>query len=190
MEVGPDLLGLNDVHLFPLQLGRIATIGRVLLDELFLHRLLQSAVQNHMNAPDGLGTQSGAFYVILDNSATGPQVLVQFLDAQAGQLLQRDVADVRNQVLLQKICVLLLGGLPKIGLGVQLEPRPKPLRYGELLDRSCDFLGSGLDVLGGRRFLRRVPDGLPEFCLALGLGLSEDVPVEEFARSTSSRPTV
>ena len=83
-------------------------------------------------------------------------------------------------MLLQEVGVLLLGGLPEVGLGVQLEPRPKPLRYGEPLDRSCGFLGGGLDVLGGGRFLRRVPDSLPEFGLALGLGLSEDVPVEEF----------
>ena len=62
-----------------------------------------------MNAPDRLRTQSGAFYVILDNSATGPQVLVQLLETQAGQFIQRDVADIRDQMFLQEVGVLLLG---------------------------------------------------------------------------------
>ena len=65
-----------------------------------------------MNAPDRLRTQSGAFYVILDDSATGPQILVQLLEPQAGQLIQRDVANIGNQVFLQEVGVLLLGSLP------------------------------------------------------------------------------
>ena len=71
-----------------------------------------------MNAPDGLGTQSGAFYVILDNSANGSQVLVQLLEPQAGQFIQRDVTDIGDQMFLQEVGVLLLGGLPEVWLGV------------------------------------------------------------------------
>lgn len=66
-----------------------------------------------MNIPDGLGTQAGTGFLILDHPAAGPQVLVQFLEPQAGQLLQGNVTDVGNQVLLQEVGILFLGGLTK-----------------------------------------------------------------------------
>ena len=59
-----------------------------------------------MNIPDGLGTQAGTGFLILDHPAAGPQVLVQFLEPQAGQLLQGNVTDVGNQVLLQEVGIL------------------------------------------------------------------------------------
>lgn len=44
LEVCTDLFRLDDLHLFPLQLGRITAIGGIFLDEALLYRLLQGAV--------------------------------------------------------------------------------------------------------------------------------------------------
>ena len=39
--------------------------------------MIQGAVEEHMDIPDGLGAQAGTGFLILDHPAAGPQVLIQ-----------------------------------------------------------------------------------------------------------------
>lgn len=106
----------------------------------FFHRLLQGDMEHHMDVADRLLAQTSTRPLVLGNAATGPQVLVHLLYPQAGQLFQRDITDVGDQVLFQEIGVLILGSLPEIRLGVHLKPSAEPLPCRILDDRLRRFL--------------------------------------------------
>ena len=93
-----------------------------------------------MDVADRLLAQTSTRPLVLGNTATGPQVLVHLLYPQAGQLFQRDITDVGDQVLFQEIGVLILGSLPEIRLGVHLKPSAEPLPCRILDDRLRRFL--------------------------------------------------
>ena len=140
LEVCADLLRLDNLHLFFLDLGRVAVVGRILLDEFLLDCLLQRTVQHHMDTPDGLRTQSGVVFVLMHFSV-GAKLLVQLLEPQAGQLVQRYIPNSGDQMVLNEIAIIFLRCRPDIGLGIEIIPGLQPLPY-------CEFGGSLYGLCG------------------------------------------
>ena len=51
LEIGPNLLWRDDLHLFLLQLGNAAVFAGIVVDETLVHRLLERLIQHHVDAP-------------------------------------------------------------------------------------------------------------------------------------------
>ena len=79
----------------------------------------------------------------------------------------------------QEVGVLLLGGFPKIRLGVQFKPCPKPFTSRKPANWLVRFFLGLLDRLGLGSRLLNIPHGLPQLGLALSLCSGQDVPVQE-----------
>ena len=96
------------------------------------------------------------------------QVVVELLDLDGGQLFQRRVAQLGNDVVVNVVEVVVLGFLPKARLGVDLIPQLDPRAQ-------CVGLGSAHVQLFSLR------NGLLELFLGFGLGFGEDALVDGLA---------
>ena len=93
------------------------------------HRLLQAVVQQRVDAPHHSGAEAfipefGKIFAL--NSAGFLEVVVKSLDLNGSQLVQRDAANSRYDVVLDVVGVVRLCVGPDAGFGVDLVPRPHP----------------------------------------------------------------
>ena len=82
-----------------------------------------------MDAAHHSGTETGIFQwweVFALNSAGFLEVVVKSLDLNGSQLVQRDAANSRYDVVLDVVGVVRLCVGPDAGFGVDLVPRPHP----------------------------------------------------------------
>ena len=170
-QIRADLVLRQYFHLPLFQLWQAAALGGIGENQPFRHRLLQAVVQQRVDAPYHAGAE--ALILQLDvgiplDAAGFLQVVVEFLDLDGGQLFQRCVAQLRNDVVVNVVEVVVLGFLPQARLGVdlvpQLDPRAQRVRLGTAHVQ-----------------LFSLRDGLLELFLGFGLGFSEDAFVNRFA---------
>ena len=109
-KIQADFLLRQDLHFFLFKLWQLAALGGVGEDEPLRHRLLQAVVQQCVDAPH----HSGAEAFVLESrkifaldSSSFLEVVVKPLDLNGGQLVQRDAANSRYDVVLDVVCVVL-----------------------------------------------------------------------------------
>ena len=125
LQVGPHVLRLQGSHLLPLELGHDTVLGRVVEEQLLLHRPVQGAVEHGVDAPDGGAAQARVFALLRGSAAAVLlQLPVKVLDLPGGQLVELDLPDVGDGVQLNASAVILRRGEPQVGLGVDLKPQP------------------------------------------------------------------
>ena len=135
------------------------------------YRLLQAVVQQRVDAPYHTGAETLVlqFDVGVPLDAAGfLQVVVELLDLDGGQLFQRCVAQLGNDVVVNVVEVVVLGFLPQARLGVDLIPQ---------LDPRAQRVGFG----SAHVQLFSLRNGLLELFLGFRLGFSEDAFVNRFA---------
>ena len=137
-EVGTDLVCWKGLHLL-LLLGReLASCGRVVRDEPFLHRLIQALPEHGVEAADGLVAEAQVLHALVPlDPAFGLGLVVELLDVQGSKFVQLDFADVGHDVLVDVVLVVGGGGFTDGGLGVILEPGFRPLAYCVLTGFVC-----------------------------------------------------
>ena len=166
-EVHSDFLLRQDLHFFLFKLRQLAALGGVGEEQSLCHRLLQAVVQQRVDAPHHSGAEAfipefGKIFAL--NSAGFLEVVVKPLDLDSGQLVQRDAANSRYDVVLDVVGVIGFRVGANTGLGVDLVPHFHPrtdcvspgFGYIQLLtfaDRGLEFL---LDF--GLRFTQHVLD--------------------------------
>ena len=107
-------------------LGRHKQVGTVWVLCVFLYRLLQTVVQQRVDAPYHAGAEALIFQLDVGiplDAAGFLQVVVEFLNLDGGQLFQRRVAQLGNDVVVNIVEVVVLGFLPQARLGVDLIPQ-------------------------------------------------------------------
>ena len=107
-------------------LGRYEQVGTVWVLCVLLYRLLQAVVQQRVDAPYHAGAETLVFQfdVGIPLDAAGfLQVVVELLDPDGGQFFQRRVAQLRNDVVVNVVEIVVLGFLPQARLGVDLVPQ-------------------------------------------------------------------
>ena len=128
-KVHPDFLLRQDLHFPFLKLRQLAALSGIGEEQPLRHRLLQAVVQQRVDAPHHPGTETFVLefrkIFALDSPAL-LEVVVKPLDLNGGQLVQRDVADSRYDVVLDIIGVVRFGVGPDAWLGVDLVPRFHP----------------------------------------------------------------
>ena len=99
------------------------------MEQPFGYRLLQAVVQQRVDAAN----HSGAEAFVLEfrkifalNPSALLEVVVETLDLDGGQLVQRDAADSGDDVVLNVVRIVRFGVWPDAGLGVDLVPRFHP----------------------------------------------------------------
>src|SRR5699024_10755340 len=91
----------KNLHLLLFQLGNDTVLCRIPKNQTLLHRAVERAVKHTMRSADGTAAQSwGSLFLYGPFPAVLLQVLVEFLDIPAGELIQLDAADARDRVLL------------------------------------------------------------------------------------------
>jgi len=114
-QVRANLVLRQYLHLALFQLWQAAALGRIGEDQPLRHRLLQAVVQQRVDAPYHAGAETLVFQfdVGIPLDAAGfLQVVVEFLDLDGGQLFQRCVAQLGNDVVVDVVEVVVLGFLP------------------------------------------------------------------------------
>lgn len=164
-QIRADLVLRQYLHLSLFQLWQAAALSGVGEDQPLRHRLLQTVVQQRVDAPYHTGAKT--FVLQLDMGVPLDtyillEVVVEFLDLDGGQLFQRRVAQLGDDVVVDVVAVVVLGFLPQPRLGVDLVPQ----RVG--------FCAAHVQLFS-------VLDGFLELFLSLGLGFSEDALVDGFA---------
>ena len=124
-----------------------------------------------MDAPYHAGAETLIFQLDVGiplDAAGFLQVVVEFLDLDGGQFFQRCVAQLRNDVVVDVVEVVVLGFLPQAWLGVDLVPQLDPCAQRVRLGTAHVQLFS-------------LRNGLLELFLGFGLGFSEDALVDGLA---------
>lgn len=108
-QIRADLVLRQYLHLALFQLWQAAALSGIGEDQPLRHRLLQTVVQQRVDAPNYAGAE--AFALQLDvsvplDAAGFLQVVVEFLDLDGGQLFQRRVAQLRNDVVVDVVEVV------------------------------------------------------------------------------------
>ena len=170
-QMRADLVLRQYLHLALFQLRQAAALGGIGEEQPLRHRLLQTVVQQRVDAPYHASAETLVFQfdVGISLDAAGfLQVVVEFLDLDGGQLFQRCVAQLGNDVVVNVVEVVVLGFLPQAWLGVDLVPQ---------LDPSAQRVGLGAAHVQ----LFSLRNGLLELFLGFGLGFSEDALVDGLA---------
>ena len=170
-QIRADLILRQYLHLPLFQLRQAAALGRVGEDQPLRYRLLQTVVQQRVDAPYHAGAETLVLQldVGIPLDATGfLQVVVELLDLDGGQFFQRCVAQLGNDVVVDVVEIVVLGFLPQAWLGVDLVPQ---------LDPSAQRVGFGAAHVQ----LFSLRNGLLELFLGFGLGFSEDALVDGLA---------
>ena len=109
-EVHSDFLLRQDLHFPFLKLRQFAALGGVGEDQPLRHRLLQAVAQQRVDAANHSGAETFVLefrkILALDSPAL-LEVVVKPLDLNGGQLVQRDAANSRYDVVLDVVCVVL-----------------------------------------------------------------------------------
>ena len=105
-KIQADFLLRQDLHFFLFKLRQLAALCGVGEEQVLRHRLLQAVVQQRVDAPH----HSGAEAFVLEfrkifalNSAGFLEVVVKSLDLNGSQLVQRDAANSRYDVVLDVV---------------------------------------------------------------------------------------
>ena len=135
------------------------------------HRLLQAVVQQRVDAPYHTGAETLVLQLDVGvplDAAGFLQVVVEFLDMDGGQLFQRCVAQLGDDVVVNVVEVVVLGFLPQPRLGVDLIPQrdPRAQRVG--------FCAAHVQLFSLR-------NGLLELFLCFCLRLGEDALLDRLA---------
>ena len=170
-QIRADLLLRQYLHLPLFQLWQAAALGRVGKEQPLRYRLLQTVVQQRVDAPYHAGAETIVLQLDVGiplDAAGFLQVVVEFLDLDGGQFFQRRVAQFGNDVVVDVVEVVVLGFLPQPRLGVDLVPQldPRTQRVG--------FCAAHVQLFS-------LCDGLLELFLGFCLCLSEDTLVDGFA---------
>ena len=170
-QIRADLILRQYLHLALLQLRQAAALGGVGEDQPLRYRLLQAVVQQRVDTPYHAGAETLVFQfdvgVPLD-AAGFLQVVVEFLDLDGGQLFQRCVAQLGNDVVVNVVEVVVLGFLPQARLGVDLIPQLDPRA------QCVGFCTAHVQLFSLR-------NGLLELFLCFCLRLGEDALVDRLA---------
>ena len=109
-EVHSDFLLRQDLHFLFLKLRQLAALGGIDEDQPLGHRLLQAVAQQRVDAPHHSGTETGIFQwweVFALNSSALLEIVVEPLDLNGGQLVQRDVPNSGDDVVFDVVGVVL-----------------------------------------------------------------------------------
>ena len=94
VEVGLDVLRLEDLHLEFLHLRCDAVLGGVAEDQAFFYGAVQGIVEHQVQAADGGTAESGVAVTAVTSGTTAlHQLLVELLQVVGGQLGELDAAD-------------------------------------------------------------------------------------------------
>jgi len=170
-QIRANLVLRQYLHLSLFQLRQAAALGGIGQDQPLRHRLLQTVVQQRVDAPYHAGAETLVFQfdVGIPLDAAGfLQVVVELLDPDGGQFFQRCVAQFGDDVVVNVVEVVVLGFLPQARLGVDLIPQ---------LDPRAQRVGFGAAHVQ----LFSLRNGLLELFLGFGLGFGEDALVNRFA---------
>ena len=105
-QVRADLLLRQYLHLPLFQLWQAAALGGVGEEQPLRHRLLQTVVQQRVDAPYHTGAETLVLQLDVGvplDAAGFLQVVVEFLDLDGGQLFQRCVAQLGNDVVVNVV---------------------------------------------------------------------------------------
>lgn len=125
LEIGADLLREQHLHLLLFNFRELATLRRIVGDQLFLFCLLQGRAEYPVDAVDEAVAQSLVLQLDVFISLDAPggfQLVVELLDLDRGEFVQADRADAGDDVLFDVVVVVVRRLLPDGGLGVGLEP--------------------------------------------------------------------
>ena len=151
------------MHL-PSPLGRqLAAHSRVASDQVLLHRLVQCRPAFGMAHPHHTVGQALPILFGADEPSLLFQVSVELLEVLLGQLAQRNLAKLRDDMLIDGALISALRGGAETGLDVGLIPEVHPLPKGHI--------GADLFGLGAARSLHQ----LGQLFLALVLGLGQHI---------------
>ena len=128
-KVHPDFLLRQNFHFPFLKLWQFAALSGIGEEQPLRHRLLQAVVQQRVDAPHHSGAEAfipefGKIFAL--DSAGFLEIVVKSLDLNGSQLVQRDAANSRYDVVLDVVGVVRLCVGPDAGFGVDLVPRPHP----------------------------------------------------------------
>ena len=170
-QIRADLVLRKYLHLALFQLWQAAALSGVGEEQPLRYRLLQTVVQQRVDAPYHAGAETLVLQLDVGiplDEAGFLQVVVEFLDLDGGQLFQRRVAQLGDDVVVDVVEVVVLGFLSQARLGVDLIPQldPRAQRVG--------FCAAHVQFFGFR-------DGLLELFLGFCLRLGEDAFVDGFA---------
>ena len=121
------MFGQESLHLYLLNFGSDAVIGRVSGDQPFFDRSLEGAVECEVNASDrGTAQTWVAFATAFLDSAVFHQVLVELLQIPGGQLVEFNLPNPWDRVGFDNQLVAVCCGWPDVGLGVELISASQP----------------------------------------------------------------
>ena len=128
-KVHPDFLLRQDLHFFLFQLRQLAALGGVGEDQPLRHRLLQAVVQQRVDASHHSWAEAFVLEfrkILALDSSSFLEVVVEPLDLNGGQFVQRDAANSRYDVVLDVVGVVRLCVGPDAGFSIDLVPRFHP----------------------------------------------------------------
>ena len=171
VEVGLDMLRLEDLHLEFLHLRCDAVLGGVAEDQAFFYGAVQGIVKHQVQAADGGAAESRiAVTAFTSGAAALHQLLVELLQVVGGQLGELDAADTGDGVLLDHQTVAIRRGDTDIWLGIDVVPAPQPRGHGILICAADIDALTGLHGGGQLRFALRL--GLAKTFLMMRLPVS------------------
>ena len=132
-------------------------------DQLLFHCLVQGCVEGGVDASDSLIGETCTIELLAQQSAVLLEMGIELLDVPGGQLVQLDIAQGRNDVLIDPPLVGHLGVGPEGCLLIVLVPVIQPVSQGEV----------GLRNFRGGR-CQSLPQG-PQLCRTLRFRLSKDI---------------
>ena len=152
------------------QLGQGAALRRIAGDQFLGDGEVQGGRDHLVEIPHRFGTEAFGLMFGLQPfySAGGQQFLVELLQIQRGELVQREITDVGLDVVVDVPPVGLMGGGADLDFGVVLKPDVQPLSHGIL---------AGPDQVQAGGLL----DGPLQLFLCLSLGFGQDIFVDGFA---------
>ena len=122
-----DLLRGENLHLSGFCRGEAAEVGEIFGDDLFRDCLVQRRVEGGVDAADGLVGKSLTVLFLPEQTAILFESGVELLDVAGGEFVQRNRAQVRDDVLIDPPFIGHLGVGAKIWLFVGLIPEVQPL---------------------------------------------------------------
>lgn len=133
-EESVQLVGSEGLHLPVFQPGQGTAFSRVGWDQLLLHRQLQGGGDHLVEIPHRLGAETFGLFLRLNplHPASVQHLLVESLEIQGSQLMQRNVPDVGLNMVVQIATVGGMGGGAYLHLCHVLEPDLHPRAQGAL----------------------------------------------------------
>ena len=128
-EIHPDFFLRQDLHFTFLKLGQLAALGRIAEDQPLRYCLLQAVVQQRVDAAHHSGAETFVLEfgkILALNSTALLEVVVEPLDLNGGQLVQRDVPNSGYDMVLDVVGVVRLCVGSDARFGVDLVPCPHP----------------------------------------------------------------